>query len=50
MEKQSGTTDANINSRMQEIEERFSSTEDIVEEIDSSVKENIKSNILKTKY
>ena len=44
MRKRSGTTNASINSRIQEIEERISSTEDTIEEIDSSVKENIKSN------
>ena len=44
MRKRSGTTNANINSRIQEMEERISSAEDTIEEIDSSVKENIKCN------
>ena len=45
MRKLTGTTNASMNSRMQEMEERISSTEDTIEEIkDSSVKENIKSN------
>ena len=44
MRKQSGTTNTSMNSRIQEIEERISSTEDTIDEIDSSVKENIKSN------
>ena len=39
--KQSGTTNASINNRIQEMEERISSTNDTIEEIDSSVKENI---------
>ena len=42
LSKWSGTTNANINSRIQEIEERISSSEDTIEEIDSSVKENTK--------
>ena len=33
-----------MNSRIQEVEERISSAEDTIEEIDSSVEENIKSN------
>ena len=44
MGKQSGTTNASINSRIQVIEERLSSAEDTIKEIDSSVKKNIKSN------
>ena len=44
MRKWSRTTNASINSRIQEMEERTLSAEDTVEEIDSSVKENIKSN------
>ena len=32
-----------MNSRIQEMEERISSAKDTIEEIDSSVKENIKS-------
>ena len=44
MRKLSGTTNANINSRIQEMGERISSAEDTIEETDSSVKESIKSN------
>ena len=44
MRKWSGTINASINSRIQEKENRISSTEDTIEEIDSSVKENMKSN------
>ena len=44
MRKQSGTANASINSRIQEMEERISSAEDTIEEIDSSMKETIKSN------
>ena len=44
MRKLSGTTNACIKSRIQELEERIPSTKDTVGEIDSSVKENIKSN------
>ena len=44
MRKQSGTINTSMNSRIKEIEERISSTEDTIEEIDSPVKENIKSN------
>ena len=44
MRKQSGTTSASINSRIQEIEKRISSAEDTIEKIDSLAKENIKSN------
>ena len=39
-----GTTETNITNRIQEIEERISGTEDSIEEIDSLVKENTKSN------
>ena len=35
MRKRSGITNASINSRIQEIEERLLSTEDTIEEIDS---------------
>ena len=38
------TADASITNRIQEMEERISGVEDTVEEIDSSVKENNKSN------
>ena len=44
MRKRAGTTNASMNSRIQEMEERISSTEDTIEEIDSLVKENITSN------
>ena len=44
MRKWSGTTNASMNSRIQEMKERISNSEDTTEEIDSSVKENIKSN------
>ena len=40
--KRSGTTDASISNRMQEIKERISDVEDDVEEIDTTVKENSK--------
>ena len=40
------TTKASINNRIQEIEEIISVVEDTTEEIDSLVKENIKSNKL----
>ena len=43
MRKWSGTTTTSKNNRIQEMEERISSTEDTIEEINSSVKENIKS-------
>ena len=38
----SGVTDASINSRIQEIEERISGAEDTIENIESTVKENAK--------
>ena len=41
LSKQTGTTDANITNRIQEMEERISGIEDTIEEIDSSVKENV---------
>ena len=44
MRKWSGTTNASINSRIQEMEKRISSAEDTLEETDTLVKENIKSN------
>ena len=40
--KKSGTIDANINNRIQEIEERISDSEDTIETMDSTVKENAK--------
>ena len=41
--KRSGVIDASITNRIQEIEERISSTEDTIENIDTTVKENAKS-------
>jgi hypothetical protein len=38
-----GTTVASITNRIQEMEERVSGIEDVIKEIDTSVKENIKS-------
>jgi len=40
--KKSGDRDANINNRIQEIEERISDAEDSIETMDSTVKENAK--------
>ena len=40
--KKSGDIDASINNRMQEIEERISGTDDTIENIDTTVKENEK--------
>ena len=40
--KGTGTTDASITNRTEEMEKRISSAEDTIQEIDSSVKENIK--------
>jgi hypothetical protein len=40
--KRSGATDANINNRTQEIEERISGVEDTIENIDTMVKRNTK--------
>ncbi|ERE70281.1 LINE-1 type transposase domain-containing protein 1 [Cricetulus griseus] len=42
--KRSGTIDVSITNRIQEMEERISGVEDILAEIDSSTKENLKSN------
>ena len=42
--KWSGTTNSSITNRIQEIEERISSAEDRIDEIDSLVKGNVKSN------
>jgi glutamate synthase domain-containing protein 3 len=39
-----GTTDLNITNRIHEMEERISGIEDVIEEINISVKENAKSN------
>jgi hypothetical protein len=38
-----GKTDANITNRMQEMDESSSDIEDTIDEIDISVKENVKS-------
>ena len=45
LEKRSGITDVSITNRIQEIEERTSGVEDMVEEIDTTVKENSKHKI-----
>ena len=42
--KRTGTTEASITNRIQEIEERISDTEDTIEEINSLIKEKNKSN------
>ena len=42
--KQTGTTETSITNRLQEIEERFSDAEDTIEEINSLIKKNSKSN------
>ena len=44
LSKQTGTTETIITSRIEEIEERISDTEDTIEEINSLIKENNKSN------
>ena len=44
LDKQSGTKDVSITNRIQEMEERISVVEDSVEDIQSSTKENLKSN------
>jgi predicted nucleic acid-binding Zn-ribbon protein len=38
--KKSGTIDANISNRIQEMEERISGVEDSIENIDTTIKEN----------
>jgi uncharacterized coiled-coil protein SlyX len=43
-----GTTDASITNRIQDMEERISGVEDTIEEIGASVKENVKSKKLLT--
>ena len=42
LEKRSGVIDASITNRIQEIEERISGTEDSIENIDTTIKENAK--------
>ena len=44
--KWTGKTDAGINNRIQETEERISDGEDTIEDIDTTVKENTKCNKL----
>ena len=46
--KKSGTIDASITNRIQEIKERISGAEDTIENIDTTVKENAKSKKLLT--
>ena len=48
MGKQLESTNTSINGRIQEMEERISGIKDMIEEIDISVKENVKSNKLLT--
>ena len=49
LEMRSRTTDANINNRIQEIEERTSGIEEAIEDIHTMVKENTKhKKLLKT--
>jgi predicted nucleic acid-binding Zn-ribbon protein len=42
LEKKSGTIDANISNRIQEMEERISGAEDSIENIGTTIKENSK--------
>lgn len=44
LDKHSDTTDISITNRIQEMKERISGVEDTLGEIDSSTKENLKSN------
>jgi hypothetical protein len=46
--KQTGTTEASISIRMQETEDSVSGLKDMIEEIDTSVKENVVSKKFKT--
>jgi uncharacterized coiled-coil protein SlyX len=46
--KRSGSTDASITNRIQEIEEKISGIEDTIEDIDTVVKENTKNKMLLT--
>jgi uncharacterized coiled-coil protein SlyX len=48
LEKRSGVIDASITNRIREIEERISGTEDTIENIDTTLKENTKSKKLLT--
>jgi predicted nucleic acid-binding Zn-ribbon protein len=40
--KKSGTIDSSITNRLKEIEERISGAEDTIENIDTTIKENVK--------
>ena len=42
LEKKSGTIDVSISNRIQEMEERISGAEDLIENIDTTIKENAK--------
>jgi uncharacterized coiled-coil protein SlyX len=46
--KKSGTIDASISNRIQEMEERISGAEDTIENIDTIIKENVKSKTILT--
>ena len=46
--KKSGTIDASISNRIQEMEERISGAEDSIENMDTTIKENAKSKMLLT--
>jgi uncharacterized coiled-coil protein SlyX len=48
--KRIGTTDTSISNRIKEVEERISTEEDTIEEIDTLVRENAKSKVSNTKY
>ena len=43
LQKKTGTTDANITNRIQEMKRRISGIKDMIEDIDTSIKENVKS-------
>jgi methyl-accepting chemotaxis protein len=43
LQKKTGTTDANITNRIQEMKRRISGIKDMIEDIDTSIKENAKS-------
>jgi predicted nucleic acid-binding Zn-ribbon protein len=46
LETQAGTSEASLTYRTQEVKERISGTESMIKEMDTSVKENVKSKIL----
>jgi chromosome segregation ATPase len=48
LEKRPGAIDASIINRIQEIEERISGTEDTIENIDTTIKENVKCKMILT--